>query len=167
MSDETPSPLAVAETAAFVVIGAVAELQRCLPAFVSAQKSKWDQQVVLARFLGQMAVGQARQEIRRRLTTSPAPRDAADSTMTAQPTGTGAASGSVSQPATGDEALDVSALAIDHYDELSASQVIDRLAYLDAGQLDAVHHYESRHRRRRTVLGRVEQLRSGLAGSSD
>lgn len=51
-------------------------------------------------------------------------------------------------------------LPLDGYDHLAARQVVDRLAGLDADELDAVERYELAHRRRRTVLGKIEQLRS-------
>lgn len=49
-------------------------------------------------------------------------------------------------------------LAIPGYDALSASQVVERLAGLSGAELDAVRRYEAGHRRRRTILGKIEQL---------
>ncbi len=49
-------------------------------------------------------------------------------------------------------------LPIPGYDALSASQVVERLVGLAPGELDAVHAYETSHRRRRTILGKIEQL---------
>jgi hypothetical protein len=49
-------------------------------------------------------------------------------------------------------------LAIPGYDALSASQVVERLAGLSGAELDAVRQYETGHRRRRTILGKIEQL---------
>jgi hypothetical protein len=49
-------------------------------------------------------------------------------------------------------------LAIPGYDALSASQVVERLAGLSGDELAAVRDYEAGHRRRRTVLGKIEQL---------
>jgi len=158
MSHGAASPYAAVETMAFAMIGAVAELQRCLPRLVASQRSKWDQQVNLARFIGQMAVGQARQQIRQRVTPSPAPRT--PETSSTSP---------VVEADTGSTAADeataygtVSALPIEHYDELTAIQVMDRLAALDLVELEAVYAYESTHRRRRTVLGRIDQRRAAL-----
>jgi hypothetical protein len=51
-----------------------------------------------------------------------------------------------------------SRLAIPDYDELSASQVVDRLEGLPRGELDAIRAYETSHRGRNTVLGKIEQL---------
>jgi HEAT repeat protein len=49
-------------------------------------------------------------------------------------------------------------LPIPGYDALSASQVVERLLGLAPEELDAVHAYESSHRQRRTILGKIEQL---------
>ena len=51
-------------------------------------------------------------------------------------------------------------LGIPDYDELSASQVVERLDGLHAGELDAVRAYEEAHRSRRTILYKIEQLTS-------
>jgi hypothetical protein len=53
-----------------------------------------------------------------------------------------------------------STLGIPDYDELSASQVVERLDGLQAGELDAVRAYEEAHRARRTILYKIEQLTS-------
>ena len=52
----------------------------------------------------------------------------------------------------------VESLAIPDYDELSASQVIERLEGLDAASLQAIRAYESSHRGRNTILGKIAQL---------
>jgi hypothetical protein len=49
-------------------------------------------------------------------------------------------------------------LAIPEYDQLSASQVVERLDGLSAGELDAVREYELAHRGRNTILGKITQL---------
>ena len=52
-----------------------------------------------------------------------------------------------------------SALPIPEYDELSASQVVGRLEGLTDADLATVLAYESAHRNRRTILGKIAQLR--------
>jgi hypothetical protein len=49
-------------------------------------------------------------------------------------------------------------LAIPGYDQLSASQVVERLDGLTPGELDAVRDYEIAHRGRSTILGKITQL---------
>jgi len=58
----------------------------------------------------------------------------------------------------GDDGGDA-ALPIPSYDQLAASQVVARLAGLDAADLDRIEAYEQAHRARRTVLARISQLR--------
>ena len=54
-------------------------------------------------------------------------------------------------------------LPIPGYDALSASQVVERLAGLADPELAAVRNYETAHRTRRTILGKIEQLESPSA----
>jgi hypothetical protein len=49
-------------------------------------------------------------------------------------------------------------LPIEDYESLASSQVVDRLPTLTPEELRAVQAFETAHRGRRTVLGRVEQL---------
>jgi hypothetical protein len=53
-----------------------------------------------------------------------------------------------------------SSLAIPEYDQLSASQVVERLDGLTSAELDAVRDYELAHRGRSTILGKIMQLTS-------
>jgi hypothetical protein len=57
-----------------------------------------------------------------------------------------------------------SSLAIPGYDSLSASQVVQRLEGLSFPELEEVRAHEAAHRRRRTILHRVEQLLAGGDG---
>jgi hypothetical protein len=52
----------------------------------------------------------------------------------------------------------VESLPIPDYDELSASQVVERLDGLDAESLEAIRRYETEHRSRNTILGKIAQL---------
>ncbi|MSO86748.1 MAG: hypothetical protein EXQ71_04405 [Acidimicrobiia bacterium] len=54
-----------------------------------------------------------------------------------------------------------SSLAIADYDNLSASQVVNRLAGLTTSELEAVRRHESTHRGRKTILSKVAQLQGG------
>jgi len=55
-------------------------------------------------------------------------------------------------------APEVADLPIPDYDELSASQVIERLEGLDPASLEAIRAYEASHRGRNTILGKIAQL---------
>jgi len=56
------------------------------------------------------------------------------------------------------QGIDAGALAITDYDELSASQVVDRLEGLSPSDLVAIRDYEQATRARATILGKIEQL---------
>jgi hypothetical protein len=72
--------------------------------------------------------------------------------------------GRVAQPApaaraaTNGDAPAEAVLAIPEYDQLSASQVVERLDGLSPDELDAVRAYELAHRGRSTILGKIVQL---------
>jgi len=53
-------------------------------------------------------------------------------------------------------------LAIADYDDLSASQVVDRLDGLPRPDLEAIRDYEATNRARNTILGKIEQLTRGF-----
>lgn len=52
-------------------------------------------------------------------------------------------------------------LAIPDYDSLSATQVAQRLAGLDAGDLRKVREYEVTNRGRKTIVGKIDSLLNG------
>jgi hypothetical protein len=52
-------------------------------------------------------------------------------------------------------------LPIDGYESLAASQVVARLGSLGMVELDVIEAFERAHRNRRTVLGRIAQVRTG------
>ena len=58
----------------------------------------------------------------------------------------------------GSSSPDASHLPIRDYDELSASQVVARLAGLSRDELEAVQRYEEGQRQRKTILTKIEQL---------
>ena len=92
---------------------------------------------------------------------APAPRPdpaAANSRAASRPAGK--SSNTSTTATTAAPAPAATTLVIPDYDELSASQVVERLDGLQAGELDAVRAYEEAHRSRRTILYKIEQLTS-------
>jgi hypothetical protein len=80
---------------------------------------------------------------------------------TAAPTTPAGATARTPTTANGDAVADapaVDALPIPDYDELSASQVVERLEGLDHDSLELVRRYEAAHRSRNTILGKIAQL---------
>lgn len=109
------------------------------------------ERVDLARFVGKMVVDRAAQELRRRLgVVDDAPDDA---TPHAEP-----------------DVIDDIAPVIDHvppqdlalpdYDQLPAAHIVSKLAGLTIAERADIEAYETAHRHRRTVLGKLDQLRS-------
>jgi hypothetical protein len=120
-------------------------------------------QVVSARSTGQVAIAFGIPMLRKRLNAKvsalltregnvPAPSPPRVAAPVTTP---------VVEPPTPDPSGDAPAreeLPIPGYDALSASQVVERLAGLERTEHDAVQAYESAHRQRRTILGKIEQL---------
>jgi hypothetical protein len=91
---------------------------------------------------------------------APAPRPdraAANSRAASKPAGESTATATATTAAPAPAAT---TLVIPDYDELSASQVVERLDGLPESELDAVRAYEEAHRARRTILYKIEQLTS-------
>jgi hypothetical protein len=76
----------------------------------------------------------------------------------ASPTGMPTTPASSNGAPAADDAPAVDDLPIPDYDELSASQVVERLAGLDHDSLDLIRRYEAAHRARNTILGKIAQL---------
>ena len=160
MSSASPTPAERAlATAIYAPIGLGAKVVGDLPDAVVRAR----QQLAFARFIGKMAVDQGVRELRGRLEglSNPVPPSAAKSTAARQPDPT---------PRTDEILPDVAApsaspspdeLALPDYDQLPAAHIVGKLGGLSSSELDAVEAYESAHRHRRTVLGKISQLRGG------
>jgi hypothetical protein len=119
----------------------------------------------LWRMVGEMAVKGAEASLRSRSGT--AAQAMQDMQRRAAVLGATSASVAPPDPASVDVSVDVSVapapsapttLPIPDYDDLSASQVRERLAALDATQRAAIADHEGRHRRRTTILAAIERL---------
>ena len=64
------------------------------------------------------------------------------------------------EPGPSGQVTAVDDLAIPDYDNLSASQVVPRLAGLSTEELEAVRRYEAMARGRKTILNKIAQLQS-------
>lgn len=162
----------------YVPIGIASELNQRLPEFAATGRRRVDERVRLARFVGKFAVRigrrQLEQQVRELLGRSSTPSPQAE--QRALPAGppvprreppapvapaapavprpkasSGAKGGQAPAPA-------VDELALAGYATLAASQVVARLADLSGEELELVRRYEEAHRRRRTILGRIDQL---------
>ena len=150
--------------------GILLEAKRLYPSIVESGRQHFDNQVKLARFVGEFAVRQGRKVAEQRVDAFLRPQPAVVATLpaatppaaTLPAAETTAVTTAVTTAGTGDDAADeiaVESLAIDGYDALAASQIVGRLAALSGDELDLVGRYEASHRARRTILGQVVRLR--------
>ena len=117
-------------------------------------------QLVFARFIGRLAVEQGTVEIRRRLSTDApnAPADSSAEAVADRPFDAPEEARAQGVNVAGD--LDADDLALPDYEQLPAAHIVGKLAGLTAAELDLIESYEISHRGRRTVLGKINQLRA-------
>ncbi len=174
MPNDSPSPIERAiSIALYAPLGLGVVLAEELPQRVAQAR----RQVETAKFVGRFAVHQGVREVRSRLdeladrpatSTSWGP-GSADSTPVADETPDCAPDRAPDEPVQGDPlnaskpvAVDVPSvddLALADYDELPASHIVTKLDGLAADELDDIAAFEGAHRNRRTVLGKISQLR--------
>lgn len=108
------------------------------------------QDLVAARVLGEMAVNEGLRRVRARNDGSEScpsevsPRREVEPVPDEVPTAVG----------------DSDVLALPDYDHLPAVDIVAKLPALSTDERDQIEAYERTHRRRRTVLGKIEQLRT-------
>ncbi|WP_040492216.1 hypothetical protein [Ilumatobacter nonamiensis] len=117
-----------------------------------------------ARFIGRFTVDQGVAQVRSRLeaaATSPTETTVAEDPSRDSVPASTSDSGANSQESTatsGDPLPDVADLALPDYDTLPAIDIVAKLEALDSAKRDEIGRYETAHRRRRTVLGKLAQL---------
>ena len=139
----------LAAAAFYVPIGLGAQLVGDLPGTIG----KAQQQIALARFIGKMAVDQGAKQLRERLSPPAVPQTLAPEAQIDI---------EVIPVATTEPELvagDVEALALPDYAPLPAAHIVGKLEGLTQGERDVIELYETAGRHRRTVLGKLDQLR--------
>lgn len=153
-------------------------LVRCAPKLVTDAKARVEQRLAVARMVGQMTTTVVDKKIRERLAGAlsddappgrdPAPQDTPPraseprrrpSQVAGSTPPTAANTETISD---GDDASTPTAddLPLEDYESLAASHVVRRLPDLNADELTSIERFERAHRQRRTVLGKIEQLRA-------
>ena len=112
-------------------------------------------EIVLARFIGKLAVDHGVDELQKRTRLQPTVTEPATHADAPVP----ATSGATIEVAT-PSAPDVDTLALSDYDHLSSAQIVAKLDGLDRPERDGIEAYERSGRHRRTILGKLDQLRS-------
>jgi hypothetical protein len=146
----------------YAPIGLAVVARERLPELVDSGRERVDRRLRFARALGRMAIDQARGEVERRGgARPPAPARTAEPDRAARPTE------SPPEPPAPDETSRPvpasAALPIGDYESLAASQVVARLGPLTLDELDQVEAFEIASRNRRTVLGKIAQLRAAVS----
>lgn len=171
------------DVAVYAPIGLVLLARQEFPILVESGRTRVDNQITLARFIGKAAVRRGKAELIRRLEIAQAARrDStravddrivdADSVETVAATTLpdaiiaaviaieSDANPAGPQGSVDDDPADSSLLPIEGYDSLAASQVVVRLATLTADELGLIRTYEETNRARRTILGKISQLQA-------
>jgi hypothetical protein len=153
------------DLAVFAPLGLVATAGTEVPAAVERTRKRVHERIVLARFIGELVVRQAGVEVERRIAARRAgpvvaPPTTPATPATAAPPADALVADEIGAATPRPDAVAAEGLPIEGYDSLPASHVIALLDGLGPTELAAVEAYERHHRRRRTVLGRIEQLRS-------
>lgn len=162
------------DVALYAPVGILATLHDDLPAHVRRGRQRLENRVQLARFIGQLAVQQAKVQLSQRLEQQRAARvaapvpdaSAADDGPTSVvevpsvPPVEAAVHPSSDRVPLHDE------LPIAGYQSLAAIHVVERLGTLRPDELDAVRRFEVANRRRRTILAKIDQLRDAAGTAS-
>lgn len=146
----------VLDAVLYAPIGALDMLLRDGPRAVADGRTKVEQQVRTARWIGEMAVTVGRRKAAERwdgITAAVRRPQAPPASDHAERTPAPAAHAPAPQAAQPEP--------FDGYDSLPASELVPLLARLDASELDAVRAYEVATRGRRTVLAKIDQLLDG------
>ena len=161
---EERSPLdQLLDLVVYAPLGLIATAREELPALIDRGRQQAAGQVAVARMVGQLAVAQVQKEatqwLRQTVGRRPDGQGGAGAPPATPPPAAPVPTAGAGPPAAAAPSPDQ--LAIPGYDALSASQVVQRLAGLADDELEAVREYETAHRGRKTILGRITQLQSG------
>ena len=156
---ERPPIERLLDLAVYAPIGMYTALKEELPAFTRQGRQVVENRVMLARFIGQMAVQQGRRELDKRLAARRPPASQAVVDTVAHD---GAPSAATDAPSAGplldDSVPSADSLAIPGYESLPAVNVVQRLATLDADEIEQIRRFEVANRGRRTILAKIDVL---------
>ena len=177
MAEQPTSPLdRMLELLVYAPVGLALAAKDELPRLVDRGRRGVASQVLLARFVGRLAVKHGTKEAGRFLeqamerVATPGPvggsgapfeaSAAADEPWSPPAPSPSNGNGQDRSGAAAPDAPEEAELAIPGYDSLSAPHVVQRLGGLAESELDAVRRYEEAHRGRRTILSRIAQLQA-------
>lgn len=166
--DEPRPPLArLVELAVVVPVEVGTRLIEAVPAIVDKVPSAAERvkrEIVLARFLGKLVVEQGVRELRSRLSPEPSHSEPSSSGPEPEHREPGRDGTASTDPPPADvppaDVPDVTTLALADYEHLSSAQIVGKLDGLDDAEREAIERYETAGRRRRTILGKLDRLRT-------
>ncbi len=157
--ESTPSLARLIELALVVPVEVSSRLVEAVPAVIDkvpTAAGRVKREIVLARFLGKLAVDQGVRELRQRL----APADPPAVPLVDPPDPVDVPSIDADDLSPVPETPDATTLALADYDHLSSAQIVAKLDGLDTEERTAIDQYERAGRHRRTILGKLDQLRT-------
>lgn len=151
----------VLDLVVFAPLGLLLELQKESPRLAERARSEFGSQIRTARMIGEFAVKQGRRELNKRLTpTDGRVEPRTRSSVSPPPAAVEATSASTASVSAQAAPVSADELPIAGYELLSAAQLVGLLADLTPAGLDEVEGFERQHRNRKTVLGKIAQLRA-------
>lgn len=162
-SAHRPEPVErLLDVTVFAPLGLALAAREDLAGFADRGRTAVTNRIMLARFVGQMAITQGRRELERRIAArlrpaAPSPTATADEAAPDTSTTRTAGAPVTGTPVTG-TADPASALPIADYESLPAINVVQRLATLRPEEIEAIRSFEASHRARRTILAKIAQL---------
>jgi hypothetical protein len=153
---ERPPIERLLDLAVYAPIGMYTALKEQLPAYTRQGRQVVENRVMLARFIGQMAVQQGRREIDKRLASRRPPASTVVVDTVAHEAA--AAPTDVAAPAAAADAPNADSLAIPGYESLPAVNVVQRLATLTPDEIELIRRFEVANRGRRTILAKIDVL---------
>jgi len=154
--DDRPLVEQLLDVVLYAPVGVLTTVAEHLPGVVAKGRTRLESRVTVARMVGRFAVGEARRRVEREVARAGGVRQRDEPTVA---TDLADASSPSPDATSAGPAPAVEELAIPGYDSLAASQVVQRLGALSPEELDAIRRYEEATRGRRTILGRIAQLR--------
>lgn len=166
------------ENGLFGAAGIVAEIQESFPRMVEKGRATLEPKLAMARFVGQFAVSRFGNEFQKKADSTldqvtdlitllfsqsrdgEEEHDGSDSTRVRETLESSPKSGSGFSRPTSRKDVEVDDLPISGYRTLSAQQIIARLDSLSQPELDQIEVYESRHRKRTSILRNIATKRA-------
>lgn len=142
----SPRPLVekVLDVWLYAPVGVAKQLGIEVPAGVAERHTQLHNRVQFARWVGEMAVTFGRQQLELRLATAAEANPVLERVA--------------AEPLAAVQADELTHPPFDGYDQLAATQIVQLLGRLPHVELALIRTYEAQHRKRRTILAKVDQL---------